>query len=94
MERESSNGLMELNILENGEKIVLMAKVNLSMWMEISTMASGRMIRQTGMEYISTSMALSMKVNGKMIYSMVKEWKLGLMDQNMMVIMLLAENME
>lgn len=35
-----------------------------------------------------------MKVNGKMIYKKVMEWKDGLMDRNLKVIILLVKRME
>ena len=45
MALESNHGLMEPNILENGEKIELMEKVDSFMLMETYTMVSGLMIK-------------------------------------------------
>jgi hypothetical protein len=50
-----------------------MVKVDLYMLMGTFMMDFGPMIKQMDMECISMSMEHSMKVYGKMIYSMVKE---------------------
>lgn len=71
-----------------------MVKESLSMWMEISMMASGLMIKLMDMEYISMLMERNMKENGKTIYSMVRVLRPGLMAPNMMVIMHLGVSME
>ena len=43
---------------------------------------TGRMIRRKDGEFISISKVHDMKVTGRTINKMVKELKLGLMDQN------------
>jgi hypothetical protein len=94
MGQESKHGLMVPSILENGKRIELMAKVDLFMLMGIYMMDFGQMIKRTDTECISMLTELNMKVNGRMICSMVKEWKLGLMAQDMKETMLSEENME
>ena len=53
MDMENSPGLMELSILENGEKIGLTAKVDLFTLMGIFMMVFGRMIKLMDMVFIS-----------------------------------------
>ena len=49
----SKSGLMALNMLESGERIVLMEKANLFMLMAIFMMASGQMTRPTVLVFIN-----------------------------------------
>ena len=85
-------GLMEQNILVNGEKIKLMEKENLSMLMETFTTDSGLMIKRMVLEHIDMSMALCMKASGKMIFKMEKVSRHGLIRVDMRVNMLTVAN--
>jgi hypothetical protein len=85
-------GLMEQNILVNGEKIKLMEKENLSMLMETFTTDSGLMIKRMVLEHIDMSMALCMKASGKMIFNMEKVSRHGLIRVDMRVNMLTVAN--
>ena len=85
-------GLMERNILVNGEKIKLMEKENLSMLMETFTTDSGLMIKRMVLEHIDMSMALCMKASGKMIFNMEKVSRHGLIRVDMRVNMLTVAN--
>ena len=72
----------------------LMAKEDLSMLMEMSTMACGWMTKLTDMEYIAILMEPSTKEIGKKINSTVKELRHGQMVPSMMVSMSMAKNMD
>lgn len=85
-------GLMEQNILVNGEKIKLMEKENLSMLMETFTTDSGLMIKRMVLEHIDMSMALCMKASGKMIFNTEKVSRHGLIRVDMRVNMLTVAN--
>ena len=84
---ENRPGLMVLNMQENGEKIELMAKVDLSMLTETFMMVTGPTIRLMVVESISMSMAPSTKDSGKMICNTDMESKHGLTNQSMKEIM-------
>ena len=70
---ENKPGPMEPSILVNGGKTELMEKGDSSMWMGTFMMVSGPMTRQMVSEFISTSMELNTKENGRMTCSMVRE---------------------
>ena len=55
---------------------------------------NGKMIRQTVMVFITIKVEPNIKAIGKMICNMEKEQKLGLIIQNLQVIMLNAKNMD
>ena len=84
---ENRPGLMVLNMQENGEKIELTAKVDLSMLTETFMMVTGPTIRLMVVESISMSMAPSTKDSGKMICNTDMESKHGLTNQSMKEIM-------
>jgi hypothetical protein len=76
-ESESSAGLMVLNLSVSGVRTARMVKENLSTWTGMSTTVSGLMIKQTVLEFTSTSMALCTRVNGKTTFSMAAALRLG-----------------
>ena len=61
--------------------------------MEISTKASGRTTNAKEKESISIMTGPNTEDNGRMIYRMDKEWKLGLMEPFMKAITVGARNM-
>lgn len=92
MDLENKFGLMELNILGSGVKIEHMAKVNLSTWMEMYTMDSGQMTKLMEQAFTVMLMVLCMKVNGEMIFSMVKVLKPGQIQVDMKASMSMVVN--
>ena len=64
--------------------MLLKGKANSSMLREIFTTENGLITRPMGLEYIPTREVLDMRVNGKMISSTVRAWKIGLKVQDMM----------
>lgn len=79
-------GLIMQNTKASGDKIKLTEEENFGMPMEIFMKGSGKTTKQTDMESTFMSMVHSMKAIGKMIFKMVKEWNLGRMEANMMVV--------
>lgn len=90
---ENKLGQMVLSTLENGEKIVLMVKVNSFMLMVIFMMDFGLMIKLMDLEFTSTLMELNMKECGKMISNTERVLKHGQTNHVMKEITLLAANM-
>lgn len=60
-------GQMVRAMKESGKKIRLMERANFGMSTEMYLMASGRMIRLTGMEYTHIKMERNTKAIGRMI---------------------------
>jgi len=79
MAKVNRSGLMVLVTSVNGERIGLMVEASSYMLMAMFMMGSGLMIRLTGTESTCMSTVLSMKENGKMIYSMAKVLRPGQM---------------
>ena len=73
MALENRLGQMVQNILVSGEKTELMEKEDSYMLMEIFMMVFGQTIKLMVSEFISMWMVPSMKENGRMTCSMVKE---------------------
>ena len=79
---EHRPGLMGPNMLGDGNKAMLVVLENFIILMEIYLMVNGKMTKQMGKGFTLMPTGLNMKVSGKMIYKMAKEWKVGLMDQS------------
>ena len=67
----------------NGEIIKRMGRGPSGTWTEISTQASGGMIKRTGKDAIPRPTGRNMKVSGRTTCSMVMELKSGLMEAGM-----------
>ena len=73
----SKDGQTEPNILESGEKIELMEKVNSFTLMETFMMVFGQTTRLMDMVLTNMSTGLSMKESGRTIFSTDRGSKLG-----------------
>jgi hypothetical protein len=81
--KECKNGQMVPIIRVNGRMIWPTALGSSFMKTGMSTKESGEKISHMGLEYIPMPMVQSMTVNGTMISSTGKEWKLGPMEQGL-----------
>ena len=77
MDLDYKFGPMVQNMKEIGKITKLMEKENFGILMEIIMMVNGKITKLTDLEFIYIQMVPNIKANGKMIYSMVKELKLG-----------------
>ena len=94
MDLVSKHGQTVLSTLENGERTEPMEREDSFTLMVIFMMDIGLTTKQTVVVSTNTLTVLSTKVYGKMISSMVMEWKPGQTNQNMRETMLSAESME
>ena len=75
-------------------KTELTVKADLYMLMAMSTMAAGKMIRLTGLEFTAIWMVRVTLVSGRKTNSMVKVWRPGLMVPATKVCILKGKNTE
>jgi hypothetical protein len=91
---ESKFGPMELGMKASGRITEPMVTENSFMLMEIFTKAIGSMTKPTATESIFMSTGQDMKDSGRMIFSMDKARKLGLMDRYMRVSIMQGKSMD
>jgi len=94
MEQEFKYGQMVLSMMVFGKIIKLTAKVYFGMFMEISMRVNGKEIKLMDKESTRIVMEQPMKDSGKMIYNMEKDKNIGMIAQNIKVIITKVKNME
>lgn len=87
-------GSMALSMMGIGSEIRLTAMGGLYMQMVMFMKENGLMIKQKDKGHTLIWMVLSIKVNGKLINNMAKVLRHGLMEHNMLEVMLRVRNME